>query len=308
MKKFQHLNRIKKKKLTFMIIPNSTGKIMEFTIPSWIPLFTLSCIIITLIVTAISSSTLLSTQKQLHVARANVMVLEEENMRQASEITFLTQRSAEIEKQLFSLNELKKHVLDIVGLDTQETSNKLEEPFFLVSRSYQRSPSYIEEYEEDMEYLEILIEKQKETMSQLVDDVEKQLDYLDALPNLQPAIGRITSGFGYRISPINRRREFHSGIDIANVHNTDILAAGSGVVTYSGYNGSYGRMVIVSHGNGYVSVYAHNRENLVSVGQHVKEGDVIAKMGSTGRSTGPHVHFEVRKHGEPIDPMELLKD
>ncbi|SNS86341.1 Peptidase family M23 [Anaerovirgula multivorans] len=309
MEKFQHVNSTKKQKYTFMIIPNSTEKVIEFTIPTWVPKFLITGILISLTVAVISSSTLITTKYQLKAATDRVLVLESENQQQANEINHLTLRSIEIEEQLLGLNQLKDHVLDMVGLDSPLMASSLEEnPLFMVSRSYQRSPSLIEDYEEAMVYLEILIEKQKENMSQLMEDVEKQLDYLDALPNLVPAIGRITSPFGYRISPISRRREFHRGIDVANKSNTDIVAAGSGVVTFSGYNGAYGRMIILSHGNGYTSVYAHNRENLVEVGQQVHKGDAIAKMGSTGRSTGPHVHFEVRLHGDPVDPQELLED
>lgn len=307
LKEFQHIRNNRKQKYTFIIIPNSTGKVLEFTIPKWVPKLVITSISIALIITVTTSSAFFKTKQQLDIAHARVMMLEEENQYQAKEIAHLTKRSAEIEEQLLGLNELKNQVLDIVGLKSQQTTDIDEEPLFLVSRSFQRSTSSIEDYEEAMFYLETLINKQKENMSQLVNDVEKQLEYLDALPNLLPANGRITSPYGYRLSPINRRREFHKGIDIANRSNTNIIAAGSGIVTYSGYNGSYGRMIIISHGYGYTSVYAHNRENLVEVGQRVNKGDVIAKMGSTGRSTGPHVHFEVRLNGEPIDPQELLK-
>lgn len=309
MEKFQHVSSNKKQKYTFMIIPNSTGKVIEFTIPTWIPKLFIIGFAISLVITIISSSTLIHTRYLLNTASERVSILENENQLQADEIALLTLRSVEIEEQLLGLNELKSHVLDMVGLDSPLLASSIaEEPLFMVSRSYQRSTFSMEDYEEAMAYLEILIEKQKENMSQLAVDVEKQLDYLDALPNLVPAVGRLTSPFGYRISPINRRREFHQGIDIANKSNTDILAAGSGVVTFSGYNGAYGRMIIISHGNGYTSVYAHNRENLVEVGQRINKGDIIAKMGSTGRSTGPHVHFEVRLYGDPIDPKELLEN
>nr|WP_279381036.1 M23 family metallopeptidase [Alkaliphilus hydrothermalis] len=144
-------------------------------------------------------------------------------------------------------------------------------------------------------------------MEKLVVDVEKQLKYIDSLPNLRPATGRLSSPYGYRISPISRRREFHSGIDIANTTNTDIVAAGSGIVTFSGYNGGYGKIVMISHGYGYTTVYAHNNKVLVKVGDRVKKGDLIAQMGSTGRSTGPHLHFEIRKDGKHINPKTVLE-
>ncbi|MCC5912145.1 MAG: M23 family metallopeptidase [Clostridiaceae bacterium] len=297
-----------------MIIPNSTGKVIEFTIPHWILTSSLSLIALLVVGMVVSSSSLYYKSSQLNIVQETVSALKEENQYKTEEIAILNHRSIEIEEQLASLNELRDQVLDKVGLESSQylKGMELKEPFFIVSRSNQRSSS-IGNYEdqneeEDMDYLKLLIENQKATMDQLLEDVEQQLQHLEALPNLTPAPGRISSPFGYRISPINNRREFHSGMDIANSTNTDIVAAGSGVVTYSGYNGGYGRMVVISHGDGYSSVYAHNTRNLVEVGQRVKEGEVIAKMGSTGRSTGPHVHFEVRLNGEPIDPMGLLKD
>ncbi len=309
MENFHHLSKKRKEKTTFMLIPNSTGRIIEFTIPTWIPKLTILGVLCLSITTMVSTATFLKTKNHLNIASAKVLELENENHQQANEIATLNLRSVQIEEQLADLDELKNHVLDMVGLEASghDIMNN-ENPLFFVSRSSQRSTGSSDDYEEAIIQLEQLIEKQKENMSQLMVDVEKQLQYLDALPNIMPATGRITSPFGNRISPISRRREFHKGMDIANKSNTNIVAAGAGLVTYSGYNGGYGRVIILSHGNGYSSVYAHNRENLVEVGQRVEKGQVIAKMGSTGRSTGPHVHFEIRLNGNPMDPMELLEN
>lgn len=193
--------------------------------------------------------------------------------------------------------------MDLVGLDN---NIMMESDHFVVSRSDFRTFLLDENYEDGIDILQELIEEQTLHMKQLIEDVEKQLAHLESIPDLKPANGRLTSGFGFRISPTSRRREFHNGIDIANKAGTDIYASASGVVTFSGYNGSYGRMIIISHGNGYTTVYAHNSRNLVNVGDRVTKGDVIAKMGSTGRSTGPHVHFEIRKNGKPINPNTIL--
>ena len=121
-----------------------------------------------------------------------------------------------------------------------------------------------------------------------------------------PTIGRITSGFGNRKNPFGKGTEFHSGLDIANSSGTKVKAAGSGVVTFAAYNGGYGRVIIINHGYGYQSVYAHNRKLLVRVGEEIEKGQIIAEMGSTGRSTGPHLHFEVRLNGKSINPKNVL--
>lgn len=119
-----------------------------------------------------------------------------------------------------------------------------------------------------------------------------------------PTQGRITSPFGYR--SIFGGTSFHSGMDIANGYGTPIYAADSGVVTFAGYKGSYGNLIIIDHGNGWETYYSHSATNDVVVGQGVTKGDYIASMGATGRATGKHCHFEVRIQGEPVNPANYL--
>ncbi len=112
--------------------------------------------------------------------------------------------------------------------------------------------------------------------------------------------GTITSPFGWRWGSM------HNGVDIAAPTGTSIRAADSGVVSFSGYRSSYGNLVIIEHGNGYSTYYAHNSKNMVSQGQQVSKGSTIALVGRTGRATGPHVHFEIRYNGKPLDPMKFF--
>ena len=116
---------------------------------------------------------------------------------------------------------------------------------------------------------------------------------------------RITSPYGMRVS--SGRKEFHSGIDIGAPTGTNIVAAESGRVSYSGYMRGYGNVIILSHDEGYSTVYAHNSVNLVKTGQSIKKGNVIAKVGRTGNATGSHLHFEVRLNGKPVNPLAYLK-
>ena len=116
-----------------------------------------------------------------------------------------------------------------------------------------------------------------------------------------------SSSFGSRIDPISGKRAWHAGADFAGRKGSDILAVASGVVSWSGVKAGYGTMIEVSHGDGLSTRYAHNQENLVTLGDLVRRGDVIALMGSSGRSTGPHVHFEVFKHGRAVDPASYVR-
>lgn len=122
-----------------------------------------------------------------------------------------------------------------------------------------------------------------------------------------PASSRVTSPFGYRIHPIYRDSRMHTGIDIAAPSGTAIVAADSGTVISSSYMGGYGNTVMIDHGGGMVTLYAHNSANLVSVGQAVSRGQTVALMGSTGNSTGPHLHFEVRQNGGYVNPLPWIR-
>ncbi len=122
-----------------------------------------------------------------------------------------------------------------------------------------------------------------------------------------PVLGGITSGFGNRIDPFTRRPQFHCCIDIYVPVETPVLAAAPGNVIFSGWKDGYGNMVVVSHSNGYISVYAHNKQNSVQPGTEVKAGQQIALSGMTGAVTGPHVHFELRKYLIPLNPVRFLR-
>jgi len=155
-------------------------------------------------------------------------------------------------------------------------------------------------------------------LTQQVEDRERQLSILESmmlygdlqqksLPTGRPIKkGWMSSFYGMRNDPFSGKRDFHKGVDFAGKMGSDIVSVATGVVTWSGDRYGYGNMVEVDHGNGYSTRYAHNSINLVKLGDKIKKGQVIAKMGSSGRSTGPHVHFEVVKNGHVVDPMKHL--
>jgi hypothetical protein len=122
-----------------------------------------------------------------------------------------------------------------------------------------------------------------------------------------PSKGEVSSGYGYRRSPFNDRKEFHTGIDLPRPYGSKIKAAVSGKVIFSGTQNGYGKVVILEHANGYQTIYGHNSKNLVNKGDYVKQNDIIAQVGDTGRTTGPHLHFELRKNNKYLDPEKYIK-
>jgi murein DD-endopeptidase MepM/ murein hydrolase activator NlpD len=118
--------------------------------------------------------------------------------------------------------------------------------------------------------------------------------------------GFISSYFGEREDPFDGEETFHKGVDFAGAKGSTVMAVAAGVVTWAGERSGFGKMVEINHGDGYVTRYGHNEKTLVSVGETVKRGDPIGLMGSTGRSTGPHVHFEVLRNGRQVDPLSFI--
>lgn len=219
----------------------------------------------------------------------------------------LTKRMAELQARLVRLDALGERVTSIAKLDkgefdfseppalggpeTADLGTAYEKPNFL--HAIDGFVDRIEDREQQMEILESLLANRK-----IEDDI-----FLAGRPIVK---GWMSSHFGHRNDPFTGRVAMHEGVDFAGKLGSDIIAVAAGVVTWSGERYGYGEMVEINHGSGYITRYAHNQENLVKLGDIVKKGQVIAKMGSSGRSTGPHVHFEVYKHGRPVDPAAYI--
>lgn len=146
----------------------------------------------------------------------------------------------------------------------------------------------------------------------ILDTVEKRLEqrmrWISSTPAISPVRGILTSGFGYRADPLTHGRGNHQGIDIAAAYGLPVRATGDGLVLQASDQGGLGRAVFLSHGYGLTTRYGHLSAVTVRPGQRVKRGDVIGRVGNTGRSTGPHLHYEVRLDGEPLNPIGYILD
>lgn len=143
---------------------------------------------------------------------------------------------------------------------------------------------------------------------QVWDSLSARQSLLASTPSIKPAHGWFTSRFGYRMDPITGKAEIHAGVDIAAPPGSPVYAPADGVVSHVGYEPGYGKLVSIDHGYGVITRFAHNSRIYVEQGQKVHRWDVISAVGSTGHSTGAHVHYEVRIHGMPVDPMNYILD
>ena len=157
------------------------------------------------------------------------------------------------------------------------------------------------------DYVEEMICQQSSSYDELVDLLKRNEERLQCIPAIQPVLNRnlkqVASGFGWRIDPVFHTRRMHQGMDFSANKGTPVYVTGSGTVTDVGYMQGYGNCVIVNHGFGYVTMYAHLQKILVKKRQRVVRAQKIGTVGSTGKSTGPHLHYEVHYHGTPVNPI-----
>lgn len=221
----------------------------------------------------------------------------------------LTMKLGELQARVIRLDAMGERLVEAAKLDKAEFNferepavggpeeisavESIEVPQFL--RTLDELTRHIEDREQQLELFNALV------MRRAIGE--------ETLPTGRPIIegGWVSSHFGKRTDPFSGKLAFHAGVDFAGKINSDIVAVAGGIVTFSGPRYGYGTMVEVDHGNGYVTRYAHNNRNVVKAGDMVEKGQIIALMGSSGRSTGPHVHFELLHNGKPVDPIKFLR-
>ena len=255
------------------------------------------------------------SQPQLQVAAwrselAEQSSIVEDARRSASEnLDALALRVGQLNAHVIRLDALGNRLTKMAGLDAGE--------FDFDSAPSLGGPEELLPVADDFKGPNLLMAL--DALGEQVSDRAQQLDILEDFllnrklssevkPQGRPvASGYMSSYFGQRSDPFTGRPAFHKGVDFAGKRGADVFAVASGVVTWSGPRYGYGEMVELNHGNGYVTRYAHNAENTVAVGDTVKKGEIVAKMGSTGRATGPNLHFEVLQHGKVVNPLAYIK-
>jgi murein DD-endopeptidase MepM/ murein hydrolase activator NlpD len=222
----------------------------------------------------------------------------------------MTRRLAELQARMTRLDALGTHLTALAGLEGGEFNFAVEPalggPMLpLQSEPHDSLPGPLKNSFDLMSATLGDREIQLEILAGLLLDAEAQAE---AVPAGRPVLrGWLSSRYGSRPDPFTGKRAWHQGIDFAGSDGDEIIAVASGVVSWSGERTGYGTLVEIAHGDGLVTRYGHNRENRVEVGDLVRQGDVIALMGNSGRSTGPHVHFEIFKHGRAVDPSSYVR-
>ncbi len=219
----------------------------------------------------------------------------------------LAQRLGHMQAQLMRLDALGQRLTSMAGLDKHEFDFSADPPMGGPETDVSPTSLSVPDFMRSLDELSDQLDKKGQRLSALESVMmDRQLQAAVSPVGWPTKGGWESSGFGWRTDPFNGHQEFHEGIDIAARMGSPIYAMADGIVTYAGLNGGYGNMVQINHGNGLSTRYGHASKILVKVGDRVHKGQEIAEVGSTGRSTGPHVHFEVLKDGHEIDPSPYL--
>ncbi|TCK89040.1 peptidase M23-like protein [Natranaerovirga hydrolytica] len=228
------------------------------------------------------------------------------------ELINLAEHKVDLNQKLSTIERTTDDSLEEIEIELTRIDHNRD--FTYASNSNLGTSTTLKMFDNDLKALEDMLDGLYEqvdleinTFINLDKQVEDLLPYWEAYPSILPVDGRISSNFGWRRNPFGGGSyEFHSGVDLAVTYNTPVKATGKGTVIHTGYDRFSGNLVIIDHGYGITTKYAHNNSIRVSEGDIVERGEVIADSGSTGRSTGPHVHYEVLLNNEPQNPLDYL--
>lgn len=247
----------------------------------------------------------INSKKESYKIKKIIHTLEKDNKTKDKELAKLKTENIElkthndeVEEKLVEIEGLQRKVEKMTGTKTPSRGGNI---------SGRNTGFNSLESNDQLEVISDVLDDKKLELEVFVEDLGDRLDYLETVPDLMPTNGRLTSKYGNRRDPFTGGVRLHKGIDIANSQGTIIKASGKGRVIFSGTKRGLGQVVIIDHDNGYRSLYAHNSQLLVKNGEDVDKGQEISKMGSTGRSTGPHLHFEIHKNGKTINPLDIIK-
>jgi murein DD-endopeptidase MepM/ murein hydrolase activator NlpD len=303
-------------KLSFVILSNTGAPAKQVCLSkSSIWLFCLAVVVCLSVVGYVVYDyyNLKQTTEQLQLSEATITAQMNEIQAQRKQIQQFSNEINTLKEKIVALNQFETKIRIIANIER----TNLAQNIFGVGGSIpedldaqipikEKHNSLMREMHSQIDQLSLASANQQESFESLLKDLEDQQNLLASTPAIRPVRGWTTSKFGYRISPFTGRREFHKGYDIAAKQGDPILATAEGVVTFVGRKGLLGNAIVVDHGHGMVTLYAHCDKILKKRGEKVKRWESIATVGSTGRSTGPHVHYQVNLNGIPVNPEKYF--
>lgn len=302
------MQKNKGKHFTIMIIPHSEKKSVVLNVPVYIFKF-LSIVLVMVSVFAIMFI------KQYYDYREDAKYAQRskiENKTLTREFASVAKDAIELREKIARIEELDQQIRIANDFDPTKSFFSPENRVVISAQAEDdktkvtASSVLAQEAQEAVQALKDSIPLREESLQEIQSLLEEKNQELSAIPSIWPTSGKISSGFGMRKDPFTYRPEFHTGLDIANRAGTPVYATADGRVVYAKYDGGYGRSILINHGNGIATLYGHLSRYTVEPGTNVKKGTLIGYMGSTGRATGPHLHYEVLVNGKQIDPYKYL--
>ena len=304
------------KKVSFFILSNTGSSVKQLTISRTLQrilgvLFTVGLVLSTYAV--YDYYDLKKTSGDNRQLQSTIAHQEDEIAGQRLQIQKFAHEITDLKSKLVALNDFEKKIRIIANIEKTADQDSL----FGVGGSIpddldtkvpltEKHNSLVREIHKQTRQLDIASIRQREGFESLYNFLQDQRDLLSSTPAISPTKGWVTSGFGYRISPFTGLREFHKGLDIATRKGMPIIATADGIISFIGTKGLLGKVVAIDHGHGITTQYGHVEKITKKRGQAVKRGDNIAHVGVSGRTTGPHVHYEVRMNGIPVDPSKYI--
>lgn len=296
----EDLRGMAKRLNTVIIVPHTKANFIKFSFSTRFLVFAGCGIAVASILSALAIAYAGSTVGR----RAAVNQLESENQDLVQVNQQLEDTLATIQGRLDEFEERTSQLALAAGMDLALTSSVGDSGQSLRSSAggpYDRVPDDPETLLGQSEWIE-------QRLGGVATQLEEQDRLFSSTPTMAPVVGVITDGFGHRRDPFTGRRAFHRGLDLSARRGTPILAPADGVVVFAGRNGGMGKMVRISHGFGFVTAYGHLDAISVEPGDEVRRGQAIGQLGNTGRSTGPHLHYEVYQEGQPVNPLYYILD
>jgi murein DD-endopeptidase MepM/ murein hydrolase activator NlpD len=252
---------------------------------------------------------------RLKHALPSMRVLERQVTHQRAQIQTFAEKIDTLKSDMSELQELEKKIRVIANVEESADGDAIfgvggptPEDLDAAIPLTEKPNGLLRQMHDQVEYLQEAASAQKVAFGELYAYFKDRKSFLASTPTIRPTTGWISSRFGYRTSPFTGRREFHQGMDIATRMGTPVVAPADGTVSFAGRKGQLGKTMIIDHGYGILTRYGHLKEFLVKRGARVKRGDKIAIVGNTGRSTAPHLHYEVHLNGIAVNPAKYILD